>query len=181
MLTVGLTAKLQTSATAVLLAASGLIFAHTNADADEIIPIASLAGTVWAASEPHDRTTIAADGTISLKESKDIFVAFGDLIDGVYTVKVNWWNVDAGLNVVEYAVLVPEEENVFDYIEVAHPQDSGFPGIQGFGTFEVLDENTAKFTQAGRLLDGSASAFVTELTKVDKEPTVPIAQTYPKP
>jgi len=122
MATGGLREKLQSSAIGILLAASGLISAHTNADADEIIPIASLAGTVWAATEPHDRTTIGADGTISLKESKDIFVAFGDLIDGVYTVKVNWWNVDAGLNVVEYAVLVPEEENVFDYIEVDDTQ-----------------------------------------------------------
>ncbi|WP_421723484.1 hypothetical protein [Bauldia sp.] len=156
-------------------------FVTVPALADEIMPIEALEGTVWASQESHDRTAIDANGDISLKESKDIYVAFGDLIDGVYTIKINWWNVEAGLNVVEYAVLLPESDNVYVYIETTHPADSSFPGIQGGGAFRVLDEDTATLTQAGRLLDGSASAFVTKLTRVEAPPEVPLAQTYPKP
>ena len=148
---------------------------------DMILPREALADTVWVAGDTHDRTTIAPDGTISMKEGKNIYVAFGDLIDGVYTITIHWWNVEAGINVMEYAVLVPEQANVYDYSETLHPEDSGFPGIQGSGTFTLLDETTAEFTQIGHLIDGSASAFVTRLTKADAPPEVPIPQTYPKP
>ncbi|MCB1495779.1 MAG: hypothetical protein KDJ86_08340 [Bauldia sp.] len=152
-----------------------------SAFADEIIPQGSLAGTIWASTDSHDRTTIGVDGKISLKEGKDIYIRFGDLVDEVYTIETHWWNIDAGLSVVEYAVAVPEEDNVYAYVEPHHPSDSGFPGIEGHGTIHIIDANTIDFSQVGRLTDGSASAFATQLTRVDKAPEVPIPQTYPKP
>ena len=162
-------------------ALSGLFIAGSANAEDMILPREALANTIWEATDTHDRSTIAPDGTITVKEGKNIYVAFGDLIDGVYTIKIHWWNVEAGVNVVEYAVLVPEEANVYDYAETHHPADSGFPGIQGGGTFTLLDETTAELTQIGHLIDGSASAFMTRLTKVDAAPEIPIPQTYPKP
>ena len=169
-------------ATAIALTAglAGFAPAATGAIAEEILPPESLAGTIWASTEPHARTTIGADGKISLKEGKDITIAFGDRVDEVYTIEIRWWNVEAGLNVAEYAVVVPEAENVYAYVEPHHPKDSGFPGIEGHGTIRIVDETTIEFSQVGRLTDGSASAFATRLTKVDAEPEVPLAQTYPK-
>jgi hypothetical protein len=171
----------RTTVIAALGGLAGLTLSTLAASAAEILPPDALAGTIWASTAPHDRVTIGLDGKISLKEGKDIYIAFGDRVGKAFTIKINWWNVGAGLNVVEYAVVVPEEENVYAYVEPHHPADSGFPGIEGHGTIRILDANTIELTQIGRLADGSASGFVTRLTKVDKVPEVPLAQTYPKP
>ncbi|MEM7446454.1 MAG: hypothetical protein AAF414_24255 [Pseudomonadota bacterium] len=165
--------------TALFAAIAVLGLSMVSANADEIIPTASLAGTIWVADEPHDRTAIDRFGTIEIKEGKDIYVEFGDLVDGIYTIRVHWWNEEAEINVVEYAVLTQVSDNMFSYTETDHPADSGFPGIIGAGTFQILDENTAQLTQAGRLLDGSASSFQTHLILSDAAPSISIPQTYP--
>ena len=146
---------------------------------DEIVPWDSLKGTVWLASESHNRLSINQLGKISRDKGQHVYVQFLDLADEVYAIKIHWWSTSAKINVVEYAVLVPSTPNSFSYTEATHPRDSGFPGIQGRGTFTIIDENTAELTQVGRLLDGSASALATVLKRVDKAPDVPVAQTYP--
>ncbi|MEM8743024.1 MAG: hypothetical protein AAGF14_00140 [Pseudomonadota bacterium] len=147
--------------------------------AEEIVPRDSLKGTIWQATDSHDRLTIDQRGKIERKEGKDIYIEFLDLADEVYAIKIHWWNVAAKINVLEYAVLVPGTANNFSYTEALHPPNSGFPGIQGHGTFRIIDQNSAELTQVGRLVDGSASAFVTTLKRVDKAPEISVPQTYP--
>lgn len=146
----------------------------------DFIPYPELAGTIWLSQQPHTRTAVDTKGNIEHKEGKDIYVKFLALKDGVYSIAIHWWNESAKINVMEYGVLVKSAENSYTYIEADHPDDSGFPGIAGTGTFELLDASTAQFSQLGRLLDGSASAFVNRLHKVSEAPTVEIPQTYPK-
>jgi len=138
-----------------------------------------LAGTIWLAKDTHDRTTVDRNGAITIKQGKNIYIQFMSENRGVLTAKIHWWNTAHNLNVVEYAVMVPEGANVYRYAETEHPEGSGFPGIQGGGIFRVTDGATAELTQIGNLLDGSASAFVTMLEKVDSLPDVPLPQTYP--
>lgn len=166
------------SAFAVAMAAAMYATPHAAISADHV-PYPSLAGTIWLSETTHTRTAISISGTLELKEGKNIYVKFLDLNDGVYTIQVHWWNEEKNINAVEYGVLVQEEENVFSYIESDHPEGSGFPGIAGYGTFELIDANTAEFSQLGRLADGSASAFVNRLKRVSEAPEVPIPQTYP--
>lgn len=148
--------------------------------AGDHVPYEELAGTIWMSEAPHTRTTVSSRGAVELKEGKDIYIEFLSLTDGVYTIKVHWWNLEVGINVVEYGVLVRDEPNEFTYIEADHPAASGFPGIAGYGSFELIDADTAEFSQLGRLADGSASAFENRLKRVDKAPEVPIPQTYPR-
>lgn len=169
------TAGLLGISTAVLLAST------VGSYSEDILPPDSLNGSVWAADATHNRITVDSFGKISIKEGKNIYIEFMDLVDGVYAIKIHWWNVSANINVVEYAVLLPESENVFVYTEAEHAPEGGFPGIQGGGTFRLVDESTAELTQYGNLLDRSASAFVTRLKRVDAPPEVPLAQTYPPP
>lgn len=138
-----------------------------------------LPGTVWLADATHDRTTIDRFGAVSIKTGKNIYLQIIDEDQGVFTVKIHWWNVEANINVVKFAVMIREAENFYRYVEVEHPDDSAFPGIAAGGTFFFLSEWEASLSQIGRLLDGSASAFVTHLQKVDSVPEVPIQQTYP--
>ncbi|WP_339716636.1 hypothetical protein [uncultured Sneathiella sp.] len=140
----------------------------------------NLVGTVWLAPEAHDRTTIDRNGKSSVKTGKNIYIEFLGDKSGVFTIKIHWWNVEANINVVEYAVMVHEAENFYHYVEAEHPDDSNFPGIAASGTFRLINESEAELTQIGRLLDGSASAFVTRLNLVDAAPDVPLKQTYPK-
>ena len=164
-----------------LLATAALFLMVLTAQASDFVTQDALKGTIWVAQSPHDRTTVTPKGEITVKQGKEIYLEFLDLIDGVYTVKIHWWNVSHNINVVEYAVMVPRSENLFVYSETEHPEDSGFPGIQGHGSFRLIDYDTAELSQVGHLLDGSASAFITILKRADKRPEVPIPQTYPKP
>jgi hypothetical protein len=147
--------------------------------ADNIIARDALQGTIWMAETTHDRATINASGKLDVKEGKEIYVEFMELIDDVHVIKIHWWNTSNKINVVEYGVLVPGGENHFVYSEAQHAPGSGFPGIQGQGSFRLINDNTAQLTQIGHLIDGSASAFATDLKRVDKAPEVPIPQTYP--
>ena len=146
---------------------------------DDFVPYDSLSGTVWLSESPHTRTAITTSGAVELKEGKNIYVKFLDLNDGVYSILIHWWNEEKGINAVEYGVLVRDRDNEYSYIESDHPEGSGFPGIAGYGRFELLDADHADFSQLGRLADGSASAFVNRLRRVAEAPSVPIPQTYP--
>jgi len=173
--------KMKTTTGLLGFAAAVLIASTVGSLSEDILPPDSLKGSVWAAEATHDRVTVDSTGKISVKEGKNIYIEFIDLVGGIYPIKIHWWNVSANINVIEYAVLLPHSENVFDYAEAEHAPDGGFPGIQGGGTFRLVDESTAELTQYGNLLDRSASAFVTRLKRVDAPPEVPIAQTYPPP
>jgi hypothetical protein len=163
----------------VLLALLYLFAVSQIAVAADFLEDKDLVGTVWLADTTHDRTTIDRFGAVSIKTGKDIYLQFIDEDQGVFTVKIHWWNVEENINVVEFAVMVREAENFYQYVEAEHPDDSTFPGIAAGGTFVLLSEWEASLSQIGRLLDGSASAFVTRLQKVDNVPDVPIQQTYP--
>ena len=63
----------------------------------------NLVGTVWLAPEAHDRTTIDRNGKSSVKTGKNIYIEFLGDKSGVFTIKIHWWNVEANINVVEYA------------------------------------------------------------------------------
>lgn len=142
----------------------------------------NLKGTIWLADSTHHRATVDANGNVAVKEGKEIYVQFLDVVDEVLIAKIQWWNVSANINVVEYAVFSQVDEDMFTYTEAAHAADSDFPGIEGSGTFEIDDESgipVAHLTQLGHLLDGSASGFSTQLKKVDKVPDIPVSQTYP--
>lgn len=139
----------------------------------------ALKGTVWVAKKEHTRSTVDINGEVSVKEGKEIYVEFMEWIDGVYSIRIHWWNVSAGINVMEYGVMVPHGDGVFEYNEALHHEDSDFPGLQGRGRFKLLDDHTATLSQLGHLLDGSASAFVTTLHKTDTAPEIPIDLTYP--
>jgi|GEM_PF-1891137 len=141
-----------------------------------------LKGTIWLADSTHHRATVDAGGKVLVKEGKEIYVQFLELVDEVLIAKIQWWNVSAKINVVEYAVFSQVDEVTLTYTEATHPPDSDFPGIEGSGTFEIDDDGdipVAHFTQLGHLLDGSASGFATQLKKVDKVPDIPVSQTYP--
>jgi hypothetical protein len=157
---------------------SGILLT-ASVHAADLYSEADLEGTVWNAEKPHSRTTVDIHGDLAIKEGKEIYVELVEFLAGVHTVRIHWWNLSKGINVMEYAVMVRVGENLFEYSEAEHPDDSGFPGIQGHGLFRLLDENTVELTQIGHLLDGSASAFVTTLHKVDAAPDVPIAKSYP--
>ena len=163
----------------VLLALLCLLMVSQSAVAADFYEDQDLVGTVWLADTTHDRTTIDLFGAVSIKTGKNIYLQFIDEDQGVFTVKIHWWNEEENINVVEYAVMVREAENFYRYVEAEHPDDSTFPGIAAGGTFVLLSEWEASLSQIGRLLDGSASAFVTDLQKVDDVPDVPIQQTYP--
>ena len=150
-----------------------------SAAAANLLEPSDLVGTIWLASDAHDRTTIDRHGKTSVKTGKNIYIEFLGDNTGVFTVKIHWWNVDAKINVVEYAVMVHEAENFYHYGEEDHPNDSSFPGIAASGTFRLISESEAELTQIGRLLDGSASAFVTRLQLVERAPEVPLKQSYP--
>ena len=154
-----------------------LLLAAAPASADD----ASLAGTKWLSEAEHTRVTVDHRGEVTLKTGKYLYVEVLAESGGVYAVKKRWWNIDAGINVVEHAVLAPESADTYAYVEADHPDDSEFPGIIGRGSFFLVDENTAEYSQIGHLNDGSASGFVTILKKVDQAPDVPIPQSYPKP
>lgn len=170
--------RLPLSALAFSAALAALPQAALGAD---YVPYDSLAGTVWLSQKYHTRTTINTAGEAAYKEGKRIYLKFLEQTDGVYTVQVHWWNESAGIHVVEYGVLVQAAENEYTYIEPEHPEDSGFPGIAGYGTFELVDAETAEYSQLGRLADGSASGFVVKMKRVENAPEIPVPQTYPSP
>lgn len=163
----------------VLFALLYLLAVSQSAVAADFYEDKDLVGTVWLADTTHDRTTIDLFGAVSIKTGKNIYLQFIDEDQGVFTVKIHWWNEEENMNVVEFAVMVREAENFYRYVEAEHPDDSTFPGIAAGGTFVLSSEWEASLSQIGRLLDGSASAFVTDLQKVDDVPDVPIQQTYP--
>ena len=99
-----------------------------SAVADSMFMPADLIGTVWLASDTHERTSVDRFGTTSIKKGKNIYIEFLDENRGVFTIKIHWWNLEAKLNVVEYAVMVQEDGNVYSYVEADHPDDSAFPG-----------------------------------------------------
>lgn len=167
------------SSVGVLLTLLLLLSIPQSAAASVFFEDKELVGTVWLADTTHDRTTVDRFGAVSIKTGKNIYLQFIDEDQGVLTVKIHWWNVEAKVNVVEFAVMVREAENIYRYVEADHPDDSSFPGIAAGGTFLLLSEWEANLSQIGRLIDGSASAFVTNLQKVDNVPDVPIQQTYP--
>lgn len=143
----------------------------------------ALNGTIWVGKEPHRRVTVTTDGTIEIKEGKDIYVRFIEQVDDIFVIEVRWWNVAAGINVLEHGVLTRISPNVYRYIEadqhlfgVPHGH---FPGIVGRGTFELQGRNRAKLIQIGHLTDGSASGFTTVLERAESLPEVPLPQTYP--
>ncbi len=149
--------------------------------ADEPADAAPLAGTIWQSLEAHTRATINQSGATDHKVGKNLYVHFLTEKGGAYTIKINWWNVSAGHNVTEYAVLLPETADTFYYIEADQPEGADFPGIVGHGTFRLTGADTAQLTQSGWLQDGSASGFVTDLKKVQGVPDIPIPPSYPKP
>lgn len=143
----------------------------------------ALNGTIWVGKEPHNRVTVRTDGTIEIKEGKDIYVRFIEQVDEIFVIEVRWWNLSAGINVLEHGVLTRISPNIYRYIEADHlelgmPNDD-FPGIIGRGTFELQGRNRAKMIQVGHLIDGSASGFTTILERANELPKVPIDQTYP--
>ena len=143
----------------------------------------ALKGTIWVAKERHRRVTVSTDGTIEIKEGKEMYVRFLEKIDDIFVIEVRWWNTDAGINVLEHGVLTKVSPNIYRYIEADHLESGmpnyNFPGIIGRGTFELRGKNTAKLIQIGHLIDGSASGFTTVLERSDSLPEVPVDQTYP--
>ena len=145
----------------------------------------ALKGTIWVGKEPHRRVTVSTEGTIEIKEGKDIYVRFLEQVDDIYVIEVRWWNESVGINVLEHGVLTRVSPGIYRYIEADHldfgmPIDD-FPGIVGRGTFELQGRNSAKLIQVGHLIDGSASGFTTVLERSSALPDVPIRQTYPLP
>lgn len=142
-----------------------------------------LEGTIWLAKDVHRRVSVTYDGQIEIKEGKDIYVHFIEKVDDIYVIEVRWWNVSAGIHVLEYGVLTRISPNIYRYVEADHHNfgvpNFDFPGIIGRGTFELKGANAAELIQIGQLIDGSASGFTTLLEKVDEVPVVPIPQTYP--
>ena len=159
--------------------AATILLPPQNAAADGMFLPKDLIGTIWLASDTHDLTAIDRFGKTSSMTGKNIYIEFLGENRGVFTIKIHWWNLKAKINALEYAVMVQEDGNVYSYVEADHPDDSAFPGIAGSGTFRLTSETEADLSQIGRLLDGSASAFITHLHKVDAAPEVPIKQTYP--
>jgi hypothetical protein len=155
------------------------VFVATAPSSAFAISPEELNGTVWLADSTHHRATVDFRGEVEVKEGKEIYVEFLDLVDEVLVARIHWWNVSANINVVEYAIFSQVDDDTYTYTEATHPRDSGFPGIQGGGHFRLTEDATAQLTQLGTLLDGSASGFATQLRKVDKAPEVPIPQTYP--
>lgn len=143
----------------------------------------ALKGTIWVGKEPHRRVTITTEGEIQIKEGKDIYLRFLEQVDEIYVIEVRWWNVSAGINVLEHGVLTNISPGIYRYMEADHlvggVPNLDFPGIVGRGTFELLGRNKAKLIQVGHLIDGSASAFTTVLERATSLPEVPIPQTYP--
>ena len=143
----------------------------------------ALNGTIWVGTEPHRRVTVSTDGAIEVKEGKDIYVRFIDHVDDIFVIEVRWWNVSAGLNVLEHGILTRVSPKIYRYIEADQFNfgipNGDFPGVIGRGTFELQGKNTAKLIQIGHLIDGSASGFTTMLERVETLPDVPVPQTYP--
>ena len=57
----------------------------------------ALKDTIWVGKEQHRRVTVHFDGTIDIKEGKDIYVRFLDQIDDIFVIEVRWWNESAGI------------------------------------------------------------------------------------
>lgn len=150
---------------------------------DDLLSPDDLEGTIWVGEELHRRVTVSPCGDVSIKEGKDIYVHFTQRIDDIFVIEVNWWNEEAGINVLEYGVLAQIAPNEYHYVEADHPEArrkrDEFPGIIGQGTFELVSEDRAKLIQVGNLIDGSASGFTTFLEPADELPEVPVEQTYP--
>lgn len=142
-----------------------------------------LEGSIWVGKKQHRRVTVTTDGTIEIKEGKDIYVRFLERVDDIYVIEVRWWNESANINVLEHGVLTQISPNIYRYFEADHLEfgmpNNNFPGIIGRGTFELQGRNRAKLIQVGHLIDGSASGFTTVLERARSVPVVPIDQTYP--
>lgn len=147
--------------------------------AEPYIPTNEMAGTIWVAKAPPTWTSIDSSGKTTVSEADYLYVKFRAERESADVICLHWWNEEAGVSVMEFAMVLPEGENVFAYTEVNQSQDSSFPGIHGSGRFTLLDDGTASFTQMGHLADGSAAAFVAELERVDEEPQTPIPHTFP--
>ncbi len=145
-------------------------------------PITALGGTTWCSPETHTRLAVDHLGVVARKEGKNVCVEFTEVADArAFLLKTIWWNVEAGIHVEEWAVALPTERGVLEYLEPRHPEDSGFPGIAGAGALRFTRDGMLELTQVGTLVDGSAAAFRTNLARVDAVPEIPVERTYPKP
>lgn len=143
--------------------------------AQQLYPDDQLVGTIWRSEGPFVWTSVDHGGAITQRTSDGNFVEFLGHRDGVYVFSINWWNEDAGVNVVEHGVMVADGENSYVMLEA----EATHPGITGDGFFRVIDADSADMTQIGRLDDGSAAAFATPLTRVETPPAVPLPPSHP--
>lgn len=144
-----------------------------------LFPDEDLVGTIWASQEPFGWTSVDHTGEISHQTSDGNYVEILDYNDGVYVFMVNWWNLEAGLNVVEYGILVPSRDDSYVMLEAEDRQGVGHTGITGHGFFRIEDRNTARIIQVGRLADGGAGAFSNLLDRVEAPPNVPLPLSRP--
>lgn len=158
--------------------------AAENGSAEDFIAPDELEGSIWFSEREHRRVTVTTCGDIEVKEGKNIYIRFLERVDDIFVIEVRWWNEQQGLNVLEHGVLTQIEPNEYFYVEADHEdarrRRDQFPGIIGQGTFELLSKDEAKVIQLGNLIDGSASAFTTTVTRVDHLPEAPIDQSYPR-
>lgn len=143
--------------------------------AQQLYPDDQLVGTIWRSEGPFVWTSVDHGGAITQRTSDGNFVEFLGHRDGVYVFTINWWNEEAGVNVVEHGVMVSDGENSYVMLEA----EATHPGITGDGFFRIIDADSAAMTQIGRLDDGSAAAFATPLMRVETPPAVPLPQSHP--
>ena len=148
------------------------------ASAQEIYPDDQLVGTMWSSQEPYGWTSVTHEGEITERTTDGNFLEILDYNDGVYVFMLNWWNEEAGLDVVEYGVLVSNGDNSFVIIE-ADDRTGDHGGIVGEGYFQISDRNTAQLIQLGFTADGSAAAFSSTVTRVEAPANVPLPQSPP--
>jgi hypothetical protein len=147
--------------------------------AQDFYPDEALVGTMWASEGAFDWTSVDAAGEITHRTSDGNYLEILDVNDGIYVFMLNWWNDEAELNVIEYGVMVPSRDNSYAIIEADDRSGGGHSGIVGQGFFRILDRDTARLIQLGRLADGSAAAFSNVLNRVEAPPDVPLPENRP--
>ena len=151
----------------------------TEAVAEPIIPHEELPGTIWASDGAFGWTDVDGEGEITDGTSDGNYLEILELDDGVFVIKIHWWNAAAGLSVVEHGVMVASRDNSFVYVEAEDTDVGNFPGVRGEGFFRITSETTARMFQLGHTVDGGAGAFATSMTRVDVAPDVPVPQSHP--
>ncbi|MEM7441795.1 MAG: hypothetical protein AAF414_00550 [Pseudomonadota bacterium] len=163
----------------VALATLAVALPLANVAAEPFIAHEDLPGTIWASDGSFGWTDVDGNGEIIQGISDGNYLEILGYSDGVFVIKIHWWNEAANLSVVEHGVMVASRDNSFVYVEAEDVGVDHFPGVRGEGFFRITSDSTARMFQLGHTVDGGAGAFATTMTRVEQAPEVPVPQSHP--